>query len=220
MSHEIRTPLNAIVGSSNLLASQVESNLELKEYVDIIYHNSDLLLKLINDVLDISSIESDSLNFHFEPWQLLPYCQTIVDSFSTQVPQGIELRVDVPQKDISITTDTSRLHQAIINLLNNAIKFTKKGYIELSIRPDQDDETVVFSITDTGCGIPPEEHENVFKRFVKLNEYVQGTGLGLSITRLIITKLGGKIWIDGNYQKGARFVFTLPVCPAEQKNNA
>ena len=220
MSHEIRTPLNAIVGSSNLLASQVESNLELKEYVDIIYHNSDLLLKLINDVLDISSIESDSLNFHFEPCQLLPYCQTIVDSFSTQVPQGIELRVDVPQKDISITTDTYRLQQAIINLINNAIKFTKKGYIELSIRPDQDDETVVFSITDTGCGIPPEEHENVFKRFVKLNEYVQGTGLGLSITRLIITKLGGKIWIDGNYQKGARFVFTLPVCPAEQKNNA
>lgn len=98
MSHEIRTPLNAIVGFSNLLASQVESNLELKEYVDIIYHNSDLLLKLINDVLDISSIESDSLNFHFEPCQLLPYCQTIVDSFSTQVPQGIELRVDVPQK--------------------------------------------------------------------------------------------------------------------------
>lgn len=109
------------------------------------------------------------------------------------------------------------MQQAIINLINNAIKFTKKGYIELSIRPDQDDETVVFSITDTGCGIPPEEHENVFKRFVKLNEYVQGTGLGLSITRLIITKLGGKIWIDGNYQKGARFVFTLPVCPAEQK---
>ena len=220
MSHEIRTPLNAIVGFSNLLASQVESNLELKEYVDIIYHNSDLLLKLINDVLDISSIESDSLNFHFEPCQLLPYCQTIVDSFSTQAPQGIELRVDVPQKDISITTDTYRLQQAIINLINNAIKFTKKGYIELSIRPDQDDEPVVFSITDTGCGIPPEEHENVFKRFVKLNEYVQGTGLGLSITRLIITKLGGKIWIDGNYQKGARFVFTLPVCPAEQKNNA
>lgn len=93
------------------------------------------------------------------------------------------------------------MQQAIINLINNAIKFTKKGYIELSIRPDQDDETVVFSITDTGCGIPPEEHENVFKRFVKLNEYVQGTGLGLSITRLIITKLGGKIWIDGNYQK-------------------
>ena len=143
-----------------------------------------------------------------------------MDSFSTQVPQGIELRVDVPQNDISITTDTYRLQQAIINLINNAIKFTKKGYIELSIRPDQDDETVVFSITDTGCGIPPEEHENVFKRFVKLNEYVQGTGLGLSITRLIITKLGGKIWIDGNYQKGARFVFTLPVCPAEQKNNA
>ncbi|MFR7465757.1 MAG: sensor histidine kinase [Phocaeicola vulgatus] len=75
-------------------------------------------------------------------------------------------------------------------------------------------------MTDTGCGISPEEHENVFKRFVKLNEYVQGTGLGLSITRLIITKLGGKIWIDGNYQKGARFVFTLPVCSYEQKNNA
>ena len=91
MSHEIRTPLNAIVGFSNLLASQVESNLELKEYVDIIYHNSDLLLKLINDVLDISSIESDSLNFHFEPCQLLPYCPPIVNSFSTQVSQGIEL---------------------------------------------------------------------------------------------------------------------------------
>ena len=210
MSHEIRTPLNAIVGSSNLLASQVESNLELKEYVDIIYHNSDLLLKLINDVLDISSIESDSLNFHFEPCQLLPYCQTIVDSFSTQVPQGIELRVDVPQKDISITTDTYRLQQAIINLINNAIKFTKKGYIELSIRPDQDDETVVFSITDTGCGIPPEEHENVFKRFVKLNEYVQGTGLGLSISKIIVEKLGGKIAVRSQIEVGTTFTFTLP----------
>lgn len=217
MSHEIRTPLNAIVGFSNLLASQIENDPRLKEYVDIIYHNSDLLLKLINDVLDISSIESDNLVYHLEPCQLVPYCQTIINSFTTQVSKETELRIHAPQKDICITTDAYRLQQVLINLINNAIKFTPKGYIELSILPDKDNEKVFFSITDTGCGIPPEQHENVFKRFVKLNEYAQGTGLGLSITRLIVMKLGGKIWIDSKYQKGARFVFTLPVNPINQK---
>lgn len=211
MSHEIRTPLNAIVGFSNVLASAVENNKELTEYVHIIYHNSDLLLKLINDVLDIASLENDNLTFQFEECPLVPYCQSILDTFRNGLPEGVELRLNAPAEDISIVTDHNRFQQILINLINNAIKFTEKGYIELSVSADEKKNIMVFALTDTGCGIPPEKHDHVFERFSKLNEYKQGTGLGLAITKIIIDKLGGDIRIDKDYRQGARFIFTLPL---------
>ena len=212
MSHEIRTPLNAIVGFSDLLAQGDYEESDRKQFSHIIQENSDLLLSLINDILDLSRIESGKITMLNEKCDVVDLCHTSLASVETARPlDNVEYQESIPVDKLVIMTDPMRLKQVLINLLTNASKFTKQGHILVSLRIDREANEIVFSVSDTGIGIPPEKAESVFERFVKLNAYAQGTGLGLSICRLIIEKLGGKIWVDTTYTGGARMVFTHPL---------
>lgn len=212
MSHEIRTPLNAIVGFSSLLIDTMECTPEQKDYARIIQTNSDLLLQLINDVLDVSRLESGKLLFTYEWCDLIAHCQQMIILTNQNKKVDVDVRFTPPFEVYPFYTDPLRLQQVIINLLNNALKFTPAGgTITLNFEVDEPNKRLLFSVTDTGCGIPEEKQELVFNRFEKLNEFVQGTGLGLSICKLITHRMGGDIWIDNNYKNGARFVFSHPI---------
>ena len=211
MSHEIRTPLNAIVGFSDVLASGGSSEDEQQGYVDIIKTNSDLLLRLINDILDVSRLGADRVTFTFEECDVVPLCQRVLASVSQARKSENEFIFECDRESMDMRTDTQRLQQVIINLLSNADKFTRNGKITLGLKVDEKQREVLFSVSDTGTGIPLEKQKLVFERFEKLNEYVQGTGLGLSICKLTVEKWGGEIWVDPGYTDGARFVFTHPL---------
>ena len=211
MSHEIRTPLNAIVGFSDVLASGGSSEDEQQGYVDIIKTNSDLLLRLINYILDVSRLEADRVTFTFEECDVVPLCQRVLASVSQARKSENEFIFECDRESMDMRTDTQRLQQVIINLLSNADKFTRNGKITLGLKVDEKQREVLFSVSDTGTGIPLEKQKLVFERFEKLNEYVQGTGLGLSICKLTVEKWGGEIWVDPGYTDGARFVFTHPL---------
>ena len=210
MSHEIRTPLNAIVGFSDILASGGTSVDEQQGYVDIIKTNSDLLLRLINDILDVSRLEADRVTFTIEKCDVVPLCQQVLASVSQARKSENEFIFECDRESVDLRTDTQRLQQVIINLLSNADKFTRNGKITLKLEVDDEKRVATFSVSDTGTGIPLEKQKQVFERFEKLNEYVQGTGLGLSICKLTVEKWGGEIWVDSGYTDGARFVFTHP----------
>ena len=210
MSHEIRTPLNAIVGFSDVLASGGTSVDEQQGYVDIIKTNSDLLLRLINDILDVSRLEADRVTFTIEKCDVVPLCQQVLASVSQARKSENEFIFECDRESVDLRTDTQRLQQVIINLLSNADKFTRNGKITLKLEVDDEKRVATFSVSDTGTGIPLEKQKQVFERFEKLNEYVQGTGLGLSICKLTVEKWGGEIWVDPGYTDGARFVFTHP----------
>ena len=210
MSHEIRTPLNAIVGFSDVLASGGISVDEQQGYVDIIKTNSDLLLRLINDILDVSRLEADRVTFTIEKCDVVPLCQQVLASVSQARKSENEFIFECDRESVDLRTDIQRLQQVIINLLSNADKFTRNGKITLKLEVDDEKRVGTFSVSDTGTGIPLEKQKLVFERFEKLNEYVQGTGLGLSICKLTVEKWGGEIWVDSGYTDGARFVFTHP----------
>lgn len=210
MSHEIRTPLNAIVGFSDVLASGGTSVDEQQGYVDIIKTNSDLLLRLINDILDVSRLEADRVTFTIEKCDVVPLCQQVLASVSQARKSENKYIFECDRESVDLRTDTQRLQQVIINLLSNADKFTRNGKITLKLEVDDEKRVAAFSVSDTGTGIPLEKQKLVFERFEKLNEYVQGTGLGLSICKLTVEKWGGEIWVDPGYTDGARFVFTHP----------
>ena len=210
MSHEIRTPLNAIVGFSDVLASGGTSVDEQQGYVDIIKTNSDLLLRLINDILDVSRLEADRVTFTIEKCDVVPLCQQVLASVSQARKSENKYIFECDRESVDLRTDTQRLQQVIINLLSNADKFTRNGKITLKLEVDDEKKVATFSVSDTGTGIPLEKQKLVFERFEKLNEYVQGTGLGLSICKLTVEKWGGEIWVDPGYTDGARFVFTHP----------
>ena len=210
ISHEIRTPLNAIVGFSDVLASGGTSVDEQQGYVDIIKTNSDLLLRLINDILDVSRLEADRVTFTIEKCDVVPLCQQVLASVSQARKSENEFIFECDRESVDLRTDTQRLQQVIINLLSNADKFTRNGKITLKLEVDDEKRVATFSVSDTGTGIPLEKQKQVFERFEKLNEYVQGTGLGLSICKLTVEKWGGEIWVDSGYTDGARFVFTHP----------
>ena len=210
MSHEIRTPLNAIVGFSDILASGGTSVDEQQGYVDIIKTNSDLLLRLINDILDVSRLEADRVTFTIEKCDVVPLCQQVLASVSQARKSENEFIFECDRESVDLRTDIQRLQQVIINLLSNADKFTRNGQITLKLEVDDEKRVATFSVSDTGTGIPLEKQKQVFERFEKLNEYVQGTGLGLSICKLTVEKWGGEIWVDSGYTDGARFVFTHP----------
>ena len=211
MSHEIRTPLNAIVGFSDVLASGGSSEDEQQGYVDIIKTNSELRLRLINDILDVSRLEADRVTFTFEECDVVPLCQRVLASVSQARKSENEFIFECDRESMDMRTDTQRLQQVIINLLSNADKFTRNGKITLGLKVDEKQREILFSVSDTGTGIPLEKQKLVFERFEKLNEYVQGTGLGLSICKLTVEKWGGEIWVDPGYTDGARFVFTHPL---------
>ena len=212
MSHEIRTPLNAIVGFSSLLINSVEPSEELQEYANIIQTNSNLLLQLISDVLDVSRLESGKLQFNYEWCELVTHCQNMITLTNRNKTTNADVRLQMPKEPYMLYTDPLRLQQIIINLLNNALKFTPaRGSITLDYTVDKEKQCILFSVTDTGTGIPEDKQELVFQRFEKLNEFVQGTGLGLAICKLTIQYMGGDIWIDKSYKNGARFIFSHPI---------
>lgn len=211
MSHEIRTPLNAIVGFSDVLSAGGASEEEQRGYFEIIRTNSDLLLRLINDILDVSRLEADRVILSLESCNVVQICQQVVASVAQARRLTNQFLFECEREVVEMRTDVQRLQQVVINLLSNADKFTKEGTITLKLELDTARNVAVFSVTDTGCGIPLDKQKRVFERFEKLNEYVQGTGLGLSICKLTVEKWGGEIWIDPAYTNGARFMFTHPM---------
>jgi signal transduction histidine kinase len=223
MSHEIRTPLNAIVGFSNLITSN-ETELEPEEremFVNLINSNSDHLLKLINDILDMTRIESDYVHFVLGKHDLTDLFTEVFNTENILMPKSVELLMDVPPEPIMITTDRHRLMQVLINLINNSIKFTERGYIKMGYYGDENPDFVNLFVEDTGKGIPEEKQKEVFERFNKLDEFAQGTGLGLSICRLIIKKFHGTISLKSEENKGSCFTIQLPINqdynPSEKK---
>lgn len=211
MSHEIRTPLNSIVGFSDVLAMGDTSQEEQQSYYQIIKTNSDLLLRLINDILDLSRLEADRVILSWEECDIVQLCSQVVASVSVSRRSGNQFLFTTDYKSYWMETDVQRIQQVIINLLSNADKFTKQGKITLDFSVNEETQMAIFSVSDTGCGIPKEKQKRVFERFEKLNEYAQGTGLGLSICKLIVYKWNGEIWIDPDYTEGARFVFSHPI---------
>lgn len=216
MSHEIRTPLSALSGFSNLLTEPGLDEETRRQCGEIIQQNSDLLLKLINDVLDLSNLETKNMKFSMGRHDAIALCNNVIDTVNKVKQTQAEVRFDTSLDSLELYTDDSRLQQLLINLLINATKFTPQGSIILGLEM-QSEEFALFSVTDTGCGIPLEKQSKIFNRFEKLNEGDQGTGLGLSICQLIIERIGGKIWIDSTYTDGCRFYFTHPVESAEGK---
>ncbi len=218
MSHEIRTPLNALSGFSSLLTEEGLDDETRRQCNEVIQQNSELLLKLINDVIDLSSLEFGKLQFCIAQHDAVSICRNVIDTVNKVKQTQAELTFTTELEEMPIETDDSRLQQVLINLLINATKFTPQGSIVLKLEKETDD-TVLFTVTDTGCGIPKDRQTNIFQRFEKLNENVQGSGLGLSICQLIIEHIGGQIWIDSEYAEGSRFCFTHPISQTGRKEN-
>lgn len=217
MSHEIRTPLNALSGFSALLTEEGLDDSTRRQCTDIIQQNSELLLKLINDVIDLSSLEFGKMLFSIAEHDAVATCRNVTDTVGKVKQTQAELLFETSLEELYIETDDSRLQQVLINLLINATKFTPDGSITLKLEK-QSEKMALFSVTDTGCGIPKEKQASIFQRFEKLDENAQGSGLGLSICQLIIEHIGGKIWIDPDYTGGSRFVFTHPI--HQTRNNS
>ncbi len=212
MSHEVRTPLNAIVGFSAVLTDEDESfdDESRREFSEIIKVNSFQLLKLINDILDFSDFENDNITFNIRTHDAVKLCNEVVETVMASRKLEVEMRFDTDLSVLMLDTDDARLRQVLINLLVNAAKFTEQGSIVLELKM-ADAGMALFSVTDTGCGIPPEKQHLIFERFEKLNDFVQGSGLGLSICQLIVKYMNGKLWVDSGYTRGARFCFTHPL---------
>lgn len=214
MSHEIRTPLNAIVGFSHIMA-ECAGNSEKEEmasYSQIINANSELLLTLVGDVLDIAKMETGEIKMNLQPCSLQSVCNLAISNVEHRAKPGVKMyfHTDTPS-DMMLLTDATRLEQVLINFLTNASKFTNEGEIVLSYSVDTSNQEVTFSVTDTGIGIPKDKAEIIFERFEKLDSFAQGTGLGLHICRLIAKMLKGKVMVDTSYTGGARFLFIHPI---------
>ena len=209
MSHEIRTPLNAIVGFAHLVTETTNAS-EQREYFSIINKNCDLLLKLINDILDLSKIESGRLNYNVSEVELRDICQEAYVVQSLKMTSDVALLYNsVAMPSVHLWIDPHRVEQVLLNLLSNAIKFTSKGFISLFY--EVEDMFVRVSVMDTGIGIPEDKLESVFERFVKLDDFYQGVGLGLPICKMIVEQLGGEIGVRSELGKGSTFWFTLPL---------
>ena len=216
MSHEIRTPLNALSGFSTILT---DANIDIstrQQCNEIIQQNSDLLLKLIDDVVDLSSLEIGKMQFLFANNNAVAICRNVVDTVEKIKQTSASVLFQTSLENLEIYTDEARLQQLLINLLINATKFTTEGSITLSLEK-QSEEVALFAVSDTGCGIAPEKQGAIFNRFEKLDENAQGSGLGLSICQLIVERFGGKIWIDPEYKNGSRFLFTHPIVSTSRK---
>lgn len=216
MSHEIRTPLNALSGFSSILTDMNIDNETRLQCYDIIQQNSDLLLKLIDDVVDLSNLEIGKMQFQYGWCDAVSICRNVVDTVEKIKQTAAAVWFETELEELELYTDMARLQQLLINLLINATKFTSEGSIVLKLEK-QSDDMVRFLVTDTGCGIAAEKQDSVFNRFEKLNEQAQGSGLGLSICRLIIEQLNGEIWLDKEYTGGCRFIFTHPIKRKEDR---
>lgn len=207
MSHEIRTPLNAIVGFSSLLTS-TESAAEKELYNSLIGHNNKLLLNLINDVIDLSKIESGYLELRPDWVNLTELLDESVAEYVHQVPSGVELLTNYPAHDSLVELDSLRIKQILSNFLSNALKNTATGHVEVFYEVDH--QSVRIGVKDTGRGIPQNMLEKIFERFEKLDSFAQGAGLGLSICKLIVEKMNGRVLVDSQLGIGTTFVIELP----------
>lgn len=213
ISHEIRTPLNAIVGFTSVLPDILPSasKEDIDVMVDSIQTNSDLLLSLIRDVMDMSSIQSDSMNYTFNEYQLNRLLYATYHTHKSNCPEGVNFVLDIPDDPgVDITTDDEKLDHILANLLTNAFKFTTTGIIKLGYDVNKETKHIVIYVEDTGCGISSCEQPYIFERFYKTNEFKQGAGLGLSLCKLIAENLGGKITVHSVVGTGSRFELWLP----------
>ena len=217
MSHEIRTPLNAIVGFSSLLCDDTTSPQEREEFRSLVTKNSELMLTLISDILDISRLETGKITFNYRTEDIGVICQQVIQTTAHGRKDGVVCIFRPSAESYMLYTDAQRLTQVLINLMTNANKFTDKGSITLAYDVQEENNLVLFSVTDTGCGIPIENQGKVFNRFEKLNEFKQGTGLGLAICKQIALVFGGDIWVDPEYTGGSRFVFAHPIKRTDDK---
>ena len=210
MSHEIRTPLNAIIGFSNLLI-ETDDPEEKKEFVHIITSNNELLLQLINDIIDMSKIESGTLDFTYSDTDINQLLEDICQQMKMRNtrPESVKIEFVQRQPECIINTDSNRIMQVMINFITNAMKFTEQGSITFGYEKTEKD--ICFFVKDTGIGIPSDKKDQIFDRFVKLNTFAQGTGLGLSICVMIVEKFGGTIGVDSQEGEGSTFWFRLPL---------
>ena len=207
VSHEIRTPLNAIVGFSEVIA-HTESECEREEYLDIVKANSNLLLHLINDILDLSRIESGKMEFIDENIQMDELCEELRQMHQMRIKNDVKIIFERPAASLTIVSDSHRLRQLYSNLISNAIKYTEKGAITFGYKLKGD--MMEGYVRDSGSGIPAEKLNNVFGRFEKLDLLKQGFGLGLSICKSILDKMGGEIWVESELGVGSCFYFSIP----------
>lgn len=213
ISHELRTPLNAIVGFSQVL-TEMDNQINEKEKADIIRQvtdNSQLLTTLINDILDLARVESGKLDINIAAVKVNDLCRSVINSSRSRLSQGVDLIFQSDfSDDFAIFSDAQRITQVLANMITNAEKNTSHGSITLSCQTADTPGMILFTVTDTGIGIPKERRDEIFQRFGKLDTFKQGLGLGLALSDAIIKTLGGKIGIDTEYTDGARFFFTLP----------
>lgn len=219
MSHEIRTPLNALSGFADLLATPGVDGPTQRACNEMIGQNSELLRKLMNDVIAFSCTNPQQMLFSLQPTDVVQLCQRVVATLNQVKTTRATLSFETECSQLLLHTDATRLQQVLINLLMNANKFTAQGTIVLQLEQPHPHE-VRFTVTDTGQGIALSDQARLFKRFEKLNEQAQGTGLGLAICKVILKRLGGDIWIDSSYTQGARFVCTHPYNVGANPHNA
>lgn len=211
MSHEVRTPLNSIVGFSQVLTSYFKEDDETREYASIIETSSTNLLRLISDVLDISYLDESEVLPYDKVEDINNSCLVSIERTQLLLKPGVSLLFNPGCRSLNIHTNPERVSQVLTHLLQNAAKFTTEGSITLAYSVSEDNQQIVYTVTDTGTGVPVESQEFIFERFAKLNDFSQGTGLGLSICRIIAEKLGGSLLLDKEYTAGCRFIFILPL---------
>ena len=215
MSHEIRTPLNAIVGFSNLIA-ETEDKEQIREYYNIVQTNNELLLQLINDILDLSKIESGQLEFVYTDVDICTVFRQLEQVYRQRIRPEVDLICELPDESCIIHSEKNRLTQVLSNFLSNASKYTSKGSVRMGYK--HIGKELYFYVTDTGKGISRENQARVFERFVKCDAFVQGTGLGLSICDVIVKYLDGKIGVESEEGKGSTFWFTIPAVPLSERD--
>ena len=214
MSHEIRTPLNAIVGFSSLVSEPDVAEKDKQKFMEQILSNSDYLLSLIEDIIDVSKFESNQLTVKLRDFDVIPHMQQVVQAFQLSMPgnKKVVVAANLEMKSLIVKIDPVRFEQIIRNLLSNAVKFTESGLIELSCK--KGDEFYVFSVKDSGIGIHPEHQKVIFDRFMKIdndNQHLyRGTGIGLFLSKQLVEMFGGKIWVESEVGKGSTFYFTIP----------
>lgn len=208
LSHEIRTPLNSIVGFSSLLGKLNDKD-ETKEYASIIKHNSDLLLKLVNDTVSVSLLQTDQVPLVWEDVEICQFCKTIVEEYEPQASSLVKMEFRASFDTYTLRTDVARLKQVFGNLLSNSLKFTEMGRVSLICEIEND--AIRFIVEDTGRGIPVDMQSKIFESFEKIDVFTQGVGLGLTICKLVADRLGGSITLDTTYEKGTRMIFTHPI---------
>jgi signal transduction histidine kinase len=217
MSHEIRTPLNGILGFTELLKTSELTDKEQDDYLEIIRKGGDRLLKIINDIIDISKIESGQMLVSISKTNISEQLQTVYSFFKPEADSKRIMLINTnesPAEDTIIDTDAQKIYAIHTNLIKNAIKFTQSGFVEFGF--EKRNAHLEFFVKDTGIGISSEQKEFIFERFRQGNDTLtrnfEGTGLGLSISKAYVEMLGGKIWVESEYGKGSVFHFTIPVC--------